>query len=287
MSHRRLLALLTLLGALVVGAAGCGLGQGPSAGPTSLRVTRDFGAVRVVDTTPRTRPDDTALGLLQRGAHVASPRGWSLYVNGIRATRADVRVRQGDRVWWDEHESPAIVPAVVGSFPAPFTGGTSDKRLPIRVECTLPAASTCRAARQRFSDLGLTAAQGGLQGSQLAETTRVLVGTYDQLQVDETAALLGGGPEASGVYALMGADGRTLQTLDPRGDAVRTLGPGTGLVAAVELPGAAQVAWVITGTDRAGLEAAIRAVGERGLAGRFAVAVRGSRVIGLPEVPVR
>lgn len=225
------------------------------------------------------------------GTQGGRPYDWFFYVNGVLSPRgaAQVQVGKGDRIWWDRHDWGAVqdIPAVVGSFPAPFsTGGIDDKRLPIRVECTIPGAAYCRAARQRFADIGLTAASGGLQGSQTAETTRVLVGTFDQLAVDDTAALLEGGPRRSGVYLRFAVDGRSLQTLDARGRPVRTLGAGTGVVAAVRQE-ANQVTWIFTGTDQRGLDAAIAAVGERTLARKFAAVTTGGRVVGVPEAPAR
>src|SRR5947208_2107867 len=88
---------------------------------------------------------------------------------------------------------------------------------------------------------------------------------------------------ASGVYARISADGRTLTALDARGRPVRTLRAGAGLIAATRAA-SQQPTWVVTGTDAAGLESAVRAFadGESALAGKFALAVSADRAVALP-----
>jgi predicted RNA methylase len=79
----------------------------------------------------------------------------------------------------------------------------------------------------------------------------------------------------------MAADGSSLTVLDADGRTVRTLGAGTGLIAATR-NGEFAPAWVVTGTDAAGLEAAAQAFDEASLDGRFAVAVTSAGALALP-----
>ena len=60
----------------------------------------------------------------ERGGH---PYDWFFYVNGVESPvgAAEVSLHGGEKVWWDIHDWSASehVPAVVGSWPAPFTTG--------------------------------------------------------------------------------------------------------------------------------------------------------------------
>jgi hypothetical protein len=61
-----------------------------------------------------------------------------------------------------------------------------------------------------------------------------------------------------------------------------TLRAGAGLVAATRA-GDGPAAWVVTGTDEAGVQAAAGALTEQALGRRFAVAVANGEVLPLPE----
>lgn len=308
---RRLALSLALTAALAVG--GCGVGAGPSAQQASLVVTRDFGTRAVLDTnTPRSGGSDTVMRLLQRnleiqtrdgggfvqaidgaaGGRIAGrPVDWFYYVNGVEAERgaASVKVKDGDTIWWDRHDWGATqsIPAVVGSFPEPFLHGTgTGRRLPVRVECAVPDVPVCATAQEALSAVGVPAFKGGIQSSFTKQTLRVLVGTYEQLRGDEAVRSLERGPAASGVYARPRADGRSIAILDPRGRTTRTLGAGTGLVAATRFEGG-QPVWVVTGTDDAGVRAAASALDPGDLQGHFALAVSDGRAVPAPAVGAR
>jgi hypothetical protein len=209
--------------------------------------------------------------------------GWTVYVNGIMRVGdvAHTQVHRGDRVWLDRHSPGAArrTRAVVGSFPEPFLHGRAGKRLPIRVECVPPGGAACAEVGRRLTAAGAVAALGGLQTSFTEHTLRVLVGPWSALRADETAALLGDAPAASGVYARFAGDGRTLVLFDAAGTAQRRLGAGTGLIAATRVRGD-QPVWVVTGTDAVGVSEAARALSESTLVGRYALAIR--RSVGTP-----
>lgn len=310
------LAVVVTLAAL--GAAGCGLGAGSPVGETELRVTRDFGAATLVNTdTPKTSGQDTILRLLQRNAKAVTTRfgggfvqsiddvagdtragrqfDWFFYVNGYIADKgaASIKVRNGDRVWWDQHDWTLTdrVPAVVGSFPEPFVHGFDGNRHPIRIECGT-TEDVCKEVQSRFTDLGLVAAIGSVSRSFTKQTLRILVGPWSAVGEDPFARTIGEGPKASGVFARFADDGKTITTVDAQGRDVRTLGAGTGLIAATAPEGVEEVQsgtvrkdpiWVVTGTDDRGVQAAVDALDEGALAGAFAVAVVGGRPVRLPE----
>jgi hypothetical protein len=309
--RRRALALLLLCTLAALLAAGCGVGGGDETPQeVRLRVTEAFGTEPVtnrrIDSIPR---GDTVLRLLQRemsvrtrfgggfvqaidgrtgGRDEGRPLDWFFYVNGIESSTGagEVRLNRGDRVWWDLHDWGATmrVPAVVGSFPEPFLSGSKGKRIPARVECAKGAERECDEVTERLENAGVTKMSRSVV-SQTDEggVLRILVGRWTDLRLDPTAFRIARGPEQSGVYARIDASGRRLDVLDQRGRTVRTLGAGTGLVAATRKEDNAPV-WVVTGTDAVGLAAAAAAVDESVLSGRFAVAIEDGQAVALPAV---
>jgi hypothetical protein len=311
LTSRRLRPLLAVAAAALAaaGAAGCGLGAGETPGGTQLRVTSDYGERGLVDTDqPKTGGSDTVMRLLERnagkvtkrfgggfvqsidgaagGTRAGRPVDWFYYVNGIEADKGatSTRVRDGDRIWWDLHDwgTAMRVPAVVGQFPEPFVHGVEGKKLPTRVECEDPRDDDCTAVRDKLVALDVPAAKGSIARSFVQDTLRVLVGRWEVLREDPNGGLIARGPDASGVFVKPSADGRSFALLDEQGRTTRTLGPGTGLIAAVDTD-REQPVWVVTGTDAAGVDAATQAFSEGALRGRFAIAVSGSRPIPLPE----
>jgi hypothetical protein len=305
-------ALLALLGALAAPLAACGPGAGKKPSGARLTVTRDFGSRAQRElTAPKVSGQETVMRLLQRNAKVTTrfgggfvqsidgvaggrrggrPVDWFFYVNGIEASAgaAAIRLHPGDRVWWDRHDWGAAmrVPAVVGSYPEPFVHGTGGKRLPVRLECADPEAPACNEVFEALSAEGVPAAKGGLRTNVAPETLRVIVGPWSAARDETGLRQLEAGPATSGVYARPSADGRRLALLDATGRAIRTVGSGSGLIAAAR-QGDQPPIWAVTGTDAAGVDAAARAFGERTLERRFAVAVVGGRAVGLPEAPAR
>lgn len=301
-------ALAVLL--LAAGLAGCGIGAGERDTDARVLVTRDFGTrelgARIVQDAPES---ETVLRLLERSFEVRTrygggfvqaidgvaggredgePVDWFFYVNGVEsdAGAAEVDVHDGDRIWWDRRDwsASAHVPAVVGSFPEPFAHGAEGKRYPLVLECADDVERACDEVSERLSALGAIPSRRTLGTGVGERTLRVVVGTWADLDDDQTLERIDRGPAHSGVYARF-ADpaGRRLELLDASGEAVRALGAGAGLVAATRFEDGGPT-WAITGTDVAGVDAAAAALDERSLARRYALALDGSRAIGLPVV---
>lgn len=303
------LLVTALAAAAALAAAGCGAGPGQEAGGVELLVTRDYGGEELLRLPePEQGGDDTVMRLLQRNAEVKTrygggfvqaidglaggreggrPVDWFYYVNGIEADEgaAAREVEDGARVWWDRHDwgSAQRVPAVVGSFPEPFRTGLKGRRYPVRLECADVEAEACQAVYDRFTELGIVAARGGLGTSGSDETLRLVVGPWKDIeQRVQVAAMLADGPQASGVFAEFSDDGDTLVTLDARGREVRRLGAGAGLIAAGR-EGEQPPVWMVTGTDEAGVDSAVTALEESALTGKFALAVSEGRAVPLPD----
>jgi hypothetical protein len=290
-------ALLLGLG-LVLALGGCGLGAGSTPGGVRLSVTRDFGARALhVAQHPSISGQDTVMSLLLRNYRVHTrygggfvqgiggveggeaggrPFDWFYYVNGVEAQKgaAATDVHAGDRIWWDLHDWSATedIPAVVGSYPEPFLDGIGGKRVPVRVECSRDAGSACHAVATRLQQAGVPAATGALGAGGGPQLLRVLVGPWRELRAERQLQSLERGPRASGVYAKPNAAGTSLTLLDQGGRAVRTLGAGSGLVAATAGEEHVPI-WAVTGTDPAGVALAASSLGEPELRDRFALAV--------------
>jgi hypothetical protein len=296
-------ALAALAAALLL--SGCSLG-GPPTG-LELTVTRDFGAGAIAE-TPVSPPHGSAtvLRMLEVNARVTtgdagqsvaaidgiaagvadgSLAGWFDYVNGVEPAKgpAKTQLNANDHVWWDYHDPAATshIPVVVGAFPEPFLNGYGGQKLPVRIECVQPSSAPCSTVSHELTGYGIPAARGGLELAEYDDVLRVIVGTWPLVRDDPAAVQLEDGPRTSGVYARMNARGTTLTLLNQQGAAVRTLGPGAGLVAALRLTGDPPV-WVVTGTDEAGVVAAAAAFQADDLHDDFALAVADDIGIPLP-----
>lgn len=264
---------------LTVLLSGCGWGAGEGAGEVHISATRDFGGAAVGQRGTRPlRESDTVMRALERAHDVKTRfggtfvqsldgvtggggRDWFLYVNGTEASKgpADITLRDGDRVWWDLHRwsDGTRIPAVVGSFPQPFTGRAA------RVVCST-AVAVCRAVRDRLTRAGARISDGE------ARAVRVLVGPWSEVT---------DGVPLDGVFAR--AEGTGVELLDPLGNPRSLLPAGGGLVAAAGEPGAFPT-WLVTGADEAGVAAAAAALTEARLANRFALAVTPRGDLALP-----
>jgi len=293
---------VAVVAALTLG--GCGLGAGSTPTSVSLLVTQGFGAQTVVsDSRPKIVGADTVMRMLQRNATVATRYGggfvetidglsgggssdWFYYVNGVEAGKgaADTRLHNGDHVSWDRHlwSAAESIPAVVGSFPEPFVDGYGGRRYPLRIECTQTGSKACAAVEHDFAAMNIEAFLGCLLCSQYNLSLRVVVGPYATLTGDPAADQLARGVGASGVFARFEDHGTRLALLGPSGRVVRTAAAGAGLVAATRFMGQPPV-WFVTGTDAAGVEAAVSAFDSATLDQHFAVAVVDGAAIPLPD----
>ncbi len=75
---------------------------------------------------------------------------------------------------------------------------------------------------------------------------RILVGPWHEVRKDIAARTLESGPAASGVFAKPDPSGGQIALLDSDGAPEKTLGPGSGLIAATTYTGQ-QPTWLITG----------------------------------------
>jgi hypothetical protein len=301
---------LTTAAAVLVAAAlaGCGLGLGPGPGTSNvtMTVTRGFGASQIGFATEVHVPgSETVMRMLERrfkdvqtrygGGFVESIDGqsgnsartdWFYYVNGVQASKgaATTVLNKGDRVWWDLHDWSVTdtVPAVVGSYPEPFLHGLGGKRFPTTVECASDVGAACKLVKAALDRVKIPFASQFIGTGSGPDTLGVVVGTWKDIRGEVASALIAHGPSASGIYARFTANGTALQLLDPRGQAVRTLGADAGLVAATLDSSSAAPTWLITGTDAAGVADTAKALNGAALHDHFALAVQGGTDLPVP-----
>jgi hypothetical protein len=294
-------AIALLLGAALV-AAGCGLGAGATVGSVDLTVTREFGAVKVGEASGEANESDTVMRFLEgeeeietrygggyvksidgveeteRGGH---PYDWFFYVDGVESPvgAAQVSLHGGEKIWWDLHDWSATehVPAVVGSWPAPFTTGWEGHAPVVAVECEGGGAA-CKTVREALEGEGVKVAGGSPKGA-----IRVLVGPWARLRSDPVAALLEKGPAESGVYAEFSqSEGAwRLVGLDENAKPPRTFGAEAGLVAATRHFEGPPV-WLVTGGTGGAVRAAAGALDAAALRDHYAVVREAGAVTPLP-----
>jgi hypothetical protein len=294
--------------ATALACAGCSFGPKTAASPTNLRITGDFGTHTITDAKVKiATPPETDLKALQAHAQVVTRPGstatsgptvtsingsattgadhWFFFLNGVEPTKspAAFTVNKGDHFWWDRHDAQAAdrVPAVVGSFPEPFLNGLFGRRYPSTLECPSAMKPACTAITAQFTHFHIPLSPAAAGYGSGTDSLSINVGTWEQINDEVVTQLIARGPSASGVYAHFTDDGTHLDLENEAGHVVRTLGAGAGLVAATTGPSDVPT-WVITGTDRAGVIAAARAVTPSALAGHFALVVQGSRHYPVP-----
>jgi len=317
MKGRRGTAVASALLALLA-AAGCGLGAGADVGDVELTVTREYGAVPMVQTSVAAKESDTVMRVLEGEAEIETrygggfvhaiggvaeeqrggdPYDWFFYVDGEEAEigAAEYDVEGGERIWWDYRNWSAVnhAPAVVGSWPAPFVDGIGGERYPVVVECMESRGSfrtddvqkepgNCEMTREALEREGVRIAAGSPKGA-----IRVLVGPWQRLRSDSTAKLIESGPVESGVFAEFEATGDSYEVvaLDEAAEVGERLGPDAGLVAATSRYGGPPV-WVVTGGSEEAVRAAAEALDAEQLRDHYAVAVEAGKVTPLPlETP--
>src|SRR5215218_1413686 len=178
------MAVVSALLCAALATAGCGLGPGADIGAVGLTVTREFGAVPVLDTSVGASESDTVMRVLEgeadvetrygggfvhaidgvaEGSRDGDPYDWFFYVDGVESPigAADYDLEGGESVWWDYHDWGATnhVPALVGSWPAPFADGIGGEAHPVVVECDGGGAA-CGETRAALEREGVEVAAG-------------------------------------------------------------------------------------------------------------------------------
>jgi hypothetical protein len=286
--------------------SGCGLGAGPGTKDASVIVTGNFGGRSYGGAVEKKVPGaETVMSLLERhfkvstrygggfvesiGSHSGSSghRDWFFYINGIESSKgaSTTDVHAGDHIWWDLHDWTATdsVPAVVGSYPEPFTSGLGGRKFPTLVNCGSDVQRACNAVGTALHSYGVKAADQVLGTGSGSDSLAVVVGTWSQIKGVIAAQLIAAGPRESGVYAqFVGPSGQALELDNAKGQVARTLHGNVGLIAATGDAALGQPTWFVTGSTPAAVTNAAKQFTAAKLAHHFAVAVDGSTVIPVP-----
>ena len=279
-------------------------------GRATLTVTRDYGSELVLEATAEDpAASETVARLLDREAEIETSYGgnfvdsidgvsgrsagggredWFFYVNGEWSPvgAGETPVRAGDRIWWDHRlwTGAYEVPAVVGSFPAPFTGTIDGERPPTEVVC-FDVETACASVAGRLRDAGVEevrerAGSGG--GAEPRDMLRILVGSWNEVRDDATAAMLEEGPASSGVYArpVRCAGGFGLELLDGRARSLASLADAGWIAATVR--GEEPPTWIVSGSGPERVADAAASLEATQLERRYALAVAPTGTLSLP-----
>jgi hypothetical protein len=305
MTRRRGTAVATALLLAALATAGCGLGAGAGVGDVRLTVTREYGSTAMLARIVGASESDTVMRVLEGEAKISTrygggyvrsiegieeterggdPYDWFFYVDGVESPvgAADYSLDGGERIWWDYRDWAATnhVPAVVGSWPAPFVRGYEGGSRAVALECE-GGDGACGTVREALETEGVTLADGSPAGA-----IRILVGPWARLREDATAALVEAGPAESGVFAdFERRRGRySLVALGQGGGASLDLGPDAGLVAATRRYDGPPV-WIVTGGTAVAVRAAAALLDPDSLRDHYAVATEDGKETPLPVLP--
>jgi hypothetical protein len=318
MRHRRGTAVVGALLCAALATAGCGLGPGADVGEVQLTVTREYGAVPVLDKSVAANESDTVMRVLEgeaeistrygggfvhsidgvaEGQHGGEPYDWFFYLDGVEwpVGAAETDLKGGERIWWDYRNwgTTNHVPAVVGSWPAPFSDGIAGVAAPAAVECE-DARAACKEVSTALEREGVKVVD-----TQTDDTILVLVGPWERVRKNPIAHLIEAGPAESGVFADFAsasprepsnsersrglAKSFVLVALDQGGGVAESLGSDVGLVAATSRYGGLPV-WIVTGGTTAGVREAAGALDAEHLRDHYAVAIDHDKTVPLPLV---
>lgn len=303
MSRRRGPAAAAIALSLSALAAGCGLGPGKDLGDVRLTVTHNYGSRPILErAVGGVTEADTVMRVLERGAMISTSYGggfvqsidgvegeardgasydWFFYVNGVESPvgAAAYSLHGGEAIWWDYRNWSAAmeVPAVVGSWPEPFSGGYEGKRHPVVVTC-MGGGSACAEVRGELEAAGGSVGAGSARGA-----IRVLVGPWAKLRRNPAAAQIESGPQASGVFCHFVRRGSRFRLLGLAEDGKpgRSFGADAGLVAATRRDEAPPT-WVITGADLSATKSAAALLNTADLRDHYAVATEAGKETPLP-----
>jgi hypothetical protein len=315
------LALAVAVGAQAV--AGCGDSATTSGPQVTLRITRDFGHEVLAEERLPLAGHETLARLVREnhdvefddvgsiesidgmrgnfGGNAASQVAWRHYVDGLKihAVPETLPLFAGDVVHLDLGEATAIqdLKAGVGAFPQPFTGTLLGRRVRVTVDCAKEAGGACGRVRGTLRSLGVDISGSAPRQPPLTarvrrarnlqpgiRQVRVLVGPWRGIEGMMRPTLTSGTPDPSGLFVRFSGGGTRVSALGWDARPAQTYGSGTGVVAATR-PTLNGIVWLVTGTDKRGVEHAARALDPAKLKGGFGWVLAGEKAQRVPASP--
>ena len=323
MSRKNLTLLIVLLAALLSSCSDTALPASDST-PLPLDhnpsvkvvVTRDFGKVVLPEKTVEIGQNTTALDALQQVAEVQTKYGggfvnaingisseyeevnrkkqdWLFYINGISVNIGanDYILRDGDIEHWNFHDWSfrQFVPAIIGDFPEPFLHGYGGVVYPTVIAYQAGWEEDAKRIASRLSQLGVdsiyTRSINELSADERETCNLILLGTTDCQPIEEMNQVW----DRLGFYVHL--HDSSLRVFNSKGDLTAEYRAGAGVIQATQSPwnpkgvGVCQnVVWVVSGSDEAGVKAAVNVLlnHHNDFAYACGVVFAGEGIIGVP-----
>ncbi len=276
-------------------------------GVITVRVvaTRDFGRELMFDETLEVPAGTAAMAALMKAAKIETEYGggfveaingvrsgfsgsqpakmdWFIYINGLQSNTGalDYKLHDGDVQHWDFHEWSfhQFTPAIVGGFPEPFLHGYGGVIYPTIIVYQEGWAEDARRLADKLSRLGIenvaTRGINELKENEKESGNLVLLGTPDFTLIAELNQVW----KRLGFYAHF--QDSVLEVFDAEGKPEAEYRDGAGIIQATRSPwnpkgiGVCEnTAWIVSGTDAAGVRAAVDTLVSRDTDLRYASAV--------------
>lgn len=310
---------LPIVVALVVMAIGCSsTARSVSSEDITTRIviTQEFGQNLMLDETITVPSGASAMEALREVAEVETKYGggfvnainglrseynlgiqrdWLFNINGISSNKGagNYILQDGDTQHWDFHDwgFRMFIPATVGGFPEPFIHGFGGQDRPTAVVYADGFESQAETIEDLLIDLGVQNVSIQ-QASHLSTDDKQSANVFLIGTVDDNGLI----SEMNGAWDRLGFfvhfEGTEMLVYDGEGELSAECGSGCGVIQATQNPwnpkgtGACEnVAWMVSGTDEAGVNAAIEALlnQQSDIEHAFAVVVIDGKVIRVPQ----
>jgi hypothetical protein len=288
---------------------------GDAGGDISVRIvaTEDFGSRVVLDERATLPPGTSAMEALQQVADIETRYGggfvnaingvrsqfptkddWFIYANGISMNRgaADYVLRDGDVLQFDLHDwgFRMFIPAIIGDLRGSLSNGYSGRVYPTVVVYEAGFREGAERLSGGLEELGVaeisTVSADSLSSSDKQHSNLIVVGTGDCSLISDLNRVW----DRLGFFIRF--DDGAIVVYNSEGKPASEYGAGTGVVQATQSPwnpkgiGVSEnVVWMVSGTDRAGVESAIDALAEdfEALDNAFAAVVADGDVVRVPR----
>ncbi len=225
------------------------------------------------------------------GGWLGERKDWFFYVNGICADvgATGYNLRSGEAVWWDYHpwtNMGSANSAVIGCYPEPFLHGYRGQAGPTLIMTAADSQDLGARLQTALRKQGAGAvAVTELNNSQLENRNGpvMVVGAWSQVKQMPWLAGLNEAYRKTGISVHFKDE--SLELLDYKGGAVRTVSGSAGIIAACGSGlGDASPVWLVVGTDQAGVQQAVEVLASNpaGIRHFYSAAIINGQISRLP-----